>query len=114
MKAPRIMYMEKKLDGVTGPARIGRVTFNKSGKTIFYGDQIFRTITGGGFKTNFYDEKTGERYWISGPKKNGQDRLYSGTIEIDADVAEEYWTEIRGMPESKGTLRIRAKGKYKT
>ena len=32
----RIMYIESKGDGITGPARIGRVTFSKSGKTLYY------------------------------------------------------------------------------
>jgi len=32
----RIMYIESKAGGLTGPARIGRVTFSKSGATIYY------------------------------------------------------------------------------
>ena len=30
----RIMYIECKSDGLTGPARIGRVTFSKTGRTL--------------------------------------------------------------------------------
>jgi hypothetical protein len=52
-----------------------------------------------GYKANYYDVETGERYWVSGPKRNGQDRLYGGLVEIDEDVREEYWTEIRREPE---------------
>lgn len=38
----------------------------------------------------------GEEYWISGCKRDGTDRLYAGMVEIDEDVAEEYWGDIRG------------------
>jgi len=31
----RIMYIENKSSGLSGPARIGRVTFSKSGKTVY-------------------------------------------------------------------------------
>ena len=66
----------------------------------------------GGFKANCFDSETGEEYWISGCKKNGKDRLYSGTIEIDEDTREEYWTIIRNLPERKDERTIRVAGKY--
>jgi len=66
----------------------------------------------GGFKANCFDSETGEEYWISGCKKNGKDRLYSGTIEIDEDAREEYWTIIRNLPERKDERTIRVAGKY--
>ena len=91
------MYIEGKAGELTGSARIGRVTFSKTGKTIYYNGQRFRSLKGDGFKANYYDVDTGEDYWISGPKKNGADRLYGERlpIKIDEDVAEEYWTTIR-------------------
>lgn len=41
----------------------------------------------------------GEDYWISGCKKDGNDRLYGERLPvyIDEDVREEYWTEIRNL-----------------
>ena len=97
----RIMYIESKADGLTGPARIGRVGFSKTMKSIYYKDQIFHRLPQCGFKSNYYDEKTRDEYWISGPKKNGEDRLYGERVpvEIDEEVREEYWTEIRNLPE---------------
>ena len=68
--------------------------------------------TGQGFKGNYFDIKTGEQYWISGCKKTEGDRLYPGTIEIDDDVREEYWTEVRNLPEKKDQSVIRRTGKY--
>ena len=97
----RIMYVEYKGDGVVGPARIGRVTFSQTGRTIYYRGRSFQSLKGKGFKSNYYDVETGEHYLISGPKRAGGDALYGGgtPIEIDDDVREEYWLEIRGQPE---------------
>jgi hypothetical protein len=100
---PRIMYIENKSDGESGPARIGLITFSKSGKSIYYQGKEFRSLKGSGLKSNYFEVESGDNYWISRPKKNGTDRLYSEKIptEIDEDVREEYWIEIRQKPENK-------------
>lgn len=102
----RIMYIEAKTGGLTGPARIGRVTSSKSGATLYYGGKAFCSLKGDGFKSNYYDVETGEHYWISGPRKDGKDALYATHIKpvIDDDARDEYWSKIRGHapPESKG------------
>jgi len=95
----RIMYIENKAGGLVGPARIGRVTFSKTGATIYYAGKSFQSLKGSGFKSNYFDVETGEHYWISGPKRNGQDGLYATNTkpEIDEDVRDDYWTQIRGQ-----------------
>jgi len=98
---PRIMYIEDKSNGLEGPARIGRVTFSKTGKSVYYAGRTFQSLKGQGFKANYFDAETGAEFWISGCKKRGGDRLHGGVIEIDEDVREEYWVSIREMPESK-------------
>jgi hypothetical protein len=97
------MYIESKADGLTGPARIGRVTFSKTGRTIYYAGKAFRSLNGNGFKANFFDVATGEHYWISGPRRDGADALYATNIRtpIDEDVRDEYWTDIRKRPANK-------------
>jgi hypothetical protein len=97
----RIMYIECKSGGLTGPARIGRVTFSKTGRSIYYQGKTFKSLKGQGFKANYYEEGSGDHYWISGPKRDGTDRLYgeSTPVAIDNDVREEYWREIRNQPE---------------
>ncbi len=93
----RIMYIENKSAGMNGPARIGRVTFSKSGRSLTYAGKTFAPLQG--FKSNYYEVETRTEYWISGPKKRGGDRLYgTGQIEIDEDVREEYWRTIREEP----------------
>jgi hypothetical protein len=95
------MYIECKADGLSGPARIGRVSFSKTGKTLYYGGKTFQSLKGAGFKSNYVDVDSGDEYWISGCKKDGTDRLYGERVpvEIDDDARKEYWTEIRGRPE---------------
>lgn len=99
----RIMYIEQKAGNLTGAARIGRVTFSKTGKTLFYRGKKLQSLQGAGFKSNYYDLVTGDDYWVSGCKKDGSDRLYGERlpIKIDDDVREEYWTKIRNLPNRK-------------
>jgi len=103
MAKSRIMYIESKAGGLTGPARIGRVRFSKSGASLHYGGRTFQSLGGRGFKANYFDTGTGDHYWISGPRKDGADQLYASNtgVEIDEDVREEYWTDIREKPERK-------------
>ena len=65
-----------------------------------------------GFKANYHDAETREHYWISGCKKDGTDALYSTIVEIDEDVREEYWTQIRNKPEKKTIASFKCVGKY--
>lgn len=97
----RLMYIERKAESLNGEARIGRVRFNKTGLTIYYRDQVFHRIPGGGSKSNYLEEASGDDYWISGCKRRGGDRLYTSAlpVEIDDDVRVEYWEEVRGKAE---------------
>jgi hypothetical protein len=107
----KIMFIEHKGQELTGLAKIGRVTFSKTGKTISYGGRQFQSLKGRGFKSNFYDIESGEEYWISGCHKNGDDRLYGERLPIiiDEDVREEYWITIRNAPHLK-EIKIRNEG----
>jgi hypothetical protein len=98
---PRIMYIENKAEGLTGSACIGLVTFSKTGRTLYYRGRAFRSLKGRGFKANYYEIATGDPYWISGPHRDGADRLYGERtpVLIDEDVRSAYWHEIRGIPE---------------
>jgi hypothetical protein len=96
----RIMYIENKSAGLNGAARIGRVTLSKSGRSLRYGGRTFQSLGGAGFKANYFDVESGEHFWISGPRRDGRDRLYDGSsmpVDIDHDIAEEYWSEIRSV-----------------
>lgn len=98
----RIIYIEDKSEVLNGPARIGRVTFSKSGRSVTYGGREFLKV-GNGYKYNHIETGTGAHFWISGPRRDGADRLHPESripVAIDDDVAEEYWRTIRGRDEA--------------
>ena len=106
------MYIEEKSNELVGPARIGRVTYSKSGKSLTYGGREFASLNGTGIKANFWDVESGAQYWISGCKKDGLDSLYANVVEIDEDVREEYWVKIRNKQSLKAMRSFKCRGKY--
>jgi hypothetical protein len=106
------MWIERKADGLVGPARIGWAKVRDRGKRIDYRNQSFRSLRGAGFKANFYDIETREEYWITGCRKDGGNALYNTDVEIDQDALEEYWLIIRKKPENIKVSKFRACGKY--
>jgi hypothetical protein len=102
----RIMYIQRG----RAPGRIGRVRLSKTGRTIFYGDVELASLDGRGYKANYVNTVTNEQYWVSGPRKDGQDTLYPGLIEIDEDVRDEYWRTIRSLPENASLASFRSVG----
>lgn len=96
------MYVELKSGYQdNGPAWIGRVAFSKTGRTVYYQGKSLRRITGGGVSANHRDIATGEEYWVSGVKKNREDRHWAGRgpVEVDDDVREDYERIVRGCRE---------------
>ena len=88
-----IKYIELKSGfSHNGPAWIGLVSYSKSGKTIYFDGKAFQRIGSDRMRGNFYDIETGEEYWISGVKKNGEDRHWAGggKIMLDKNCVEEY------------------------
>ena len=86
-----IRYIELKTGyNDNGPAWIGNVKESKSGKTIYFNDHAFQKYHGA--YSNYIDIETGDEYWISRVKKNGEDRHWagSGKITIDRKVIGEY------------------------
>lgn len=67
-----------------------------------------------GYKYNCFDEETGEQYWVSGPHKDGADRLYGGVVTIDEDAREGYWLTVRALPSLVHHTTYRAGGSTRT
>jgi hypothetical protein len=82
-----------------GPAWIGYVTPSKTGRTVYFNGRALMKLKGqrrsesGG---NYCDMETGESFWVSGVKKNGEDRHWagSGKIMIEAAAVSEYLETI--------------------
>jgi hypothetical protein len=109
---PEIMYIEDKAGGIRGDGRICLVRKSKTGRTLYYGDLVLKSLEGSGYKANHFDEETGDEYWVSRPKRDGTDSLYAETITVDDDVRETYWTEIRSQPDEITVTQFRSPGKY--
>lgn len=95
----RVMYVENKsglIDGLN--ARIGWVSFSKTGRTIYYRGRSLRI--GKGIGGNFFDIESGEEYWISGVKGRGSN-THPGErnvqVEVDPDALEAY-RSLRSQP----------------
>lgn len=101
----RIMYIQR---GSVG--RIGRVRLSKTGRTLYYGGVELLAIGGSGIRGNYMDVATREEHWVSGPRRDGQDTLFPGHVEIDDDVREEYWREVRGLPANAHVTSYRSLG----
>jgi len=82
-----------------GPAWIGYVTPSKTGRTIYFNGRALMKLKGqrrGDSGGNYCDMETAESYWVSGPKKNGQDRHWAGAgkVLIEAAAVSEYLETI--------------------
>lgn len=88
MKAS-ILYVELK-QGHFGPAWIGYAHFSKTGNTVYFDNKVLGK--GKGIRGNYFDIENGDEYWVSGVKKNGQDRHWAGggKILIDKAVVDDY------------------------
>lgn len=109
----KIKYVEKKSDSLRGVGRIVRVQFSKTGRTIYWDGRVLIPLEGFGFKANYCDENTSEEFWVSQPRRDGNDSLFPAVVEIDRDVREEYWLECRTAPDKLRKTRYRSAGKTK-
>lgn len=107
------MYFEPKEGLASLDAWIGKVELSKTRKTLKYDGREMQSLKGLGYKANYYDIETGERFWISGCRKDGNDGLYMTTVHIDEDVRKEYWTSIRNMPERSNQESFKSRGKHR-
>lgn len=101
-----IKYIELKTGyNDNGPAWIGRAKISRSGNTVYFNNHAFEKCNG--ISGNFIDIESGDEYWISSEKKNGEDRhrAGSGKIIIDSKIIPEY-LEIVGDKEINKTKFI--------
>lgn len=97
----KLQYIEPKSGhSGNGPAWIGYVTTSKTGRTLYFNGRGMMKLKGqrrGEAGGNYIDMETGESFWVSGVKMNGQDRHWagSGKVLIEAAAVSEYLKTIK-------------------
>ena len=90
-----LMYIELKMGySDDDPAWIGYVKTSKSKKTIYFNDHAFQKNIGN--YANYIDIENGDKYWISGLKKEESNRHWAGhgKIMVDRRAVNEYLSLI--------------------
>ncbi len=82
-----------------GPAWIGYVTSSKTGRTLYFNGRGLMKLKGqrrGESGGNYVDMESGEAFWVSGVKKNAEDRHWagSGKVLIEAAALADYLKAI--------------------
>ncbi len=101
------MYVENKGGDLDGEGRVGWVELSRSRRSYHYAGRELLKVKSG-YKYNCVDVETGEHFWVSGPRKDGADKLYGGVVEIDDDARVEYWTNVRQRPDLAREREYRA------
>ncbi|QKW18054.1 hypothetical protein HUT16_02330 [Kitasatospora sp. NA04385] len=94
----RLMFVQLKSghDIDRGPSWIGWVRFSRTWNTAYFRGRTLRRA-GGLFDANFHDTDTGERFWLSGPKRDRTDTRYGPTRpEVEPDAADAYRAFLAG------------------
>lgn len=95
-----LRYIELKSGhSANGPAGIAYVVLSKSGRTLYFNGRGLMKLKGqrrGDSGGNHIDMETGESFWISRIKKNGQDRHWAGAgkVLIEAAAVSDYLKTI--------------------
>ena len=94
-----------------GPAWIGYVTSSKTGRTLYFNGRGLMKLKGqrrGDSGGNYIDMETGESYWVSGVKKNGEDRHWagSGKVLVEAAAESEYLQTIGAKTLDKSRCEV--------
>ncbi|MQY14412.1 hypothetical protein SRB5_45790 [Streptomyces sp. RB5] len=96
----RLMFVQLKTgyDTDRGPSWIGWVDFSKTWSTAYFRGRTLRRA-GGMWDANFYDTKTDEEFWISGPKRDRTDTRYGPSgPEVEPDAVATYYAFLDGAP----------------
>lgn len=74
-----------------GPASIGYVRTSRSGGTLYFDGKALKRAAGGSGAGNYVDLQSGESYWVSGVKRNGENRHWagSGKVRVERSAAAE-------------------------
>jgi hypothetical protein len=94
-----------------GPAWIGYVKYSQTGRTVYFNGRGLLRLKGqrrGESGGNYVDMETGESFWVSGVKKNGEDRHWagSGKVLVEAEAVPEYLRTVGAKTLDKSRCEV--------
>jgi hypothetical protein len=90
---PALRYIELKSGySDNGPAWIGFAEFSKSGQTIYFNGQAFRSIGGSGIAGNFVDVERVTNTGFLALKKTAKTGI--GKVQVKLKLTERWWGYI--------------------
>ena len=101
MQVKLLRYIELKSGhSDNGPAWIAYMEQSKTGRTLYFNGRGLMKLKGqrrGAGGGNYVDMETSESFWVSGVKKNGEDRHWagSGKVLVEAAALSEYLKTIK-------------------
>jgi hypothetical protein len=95
----------------SGPAWIGYATSSKTGRTLYFDGRGLLKLKGqrrGASGGNYVDVETGEAFWVSGVKRNGEDRHWvgSGKVLVEAAALTEYLKTVGASSLDKSRYQV--------
>lgn len=90
MKILRYIELKSGHSDDNGPAWIEYVTPSKTGRTLYFDGRGLMKLKGqrrGDSGGNYVDMVTGESFWVSGVKQNGEDRHWAGSGKVLVEAA---------------------------
>jgi len=87
------------------------VTSSKTRRTLYFNGRALMALKGqrrGASGGNYVDMETGKSLWVSGVKKNGEDRLWagSGKVLVEAAALQEYLALIGAKTLDKSRCQV--------
>lgn len=96
MKQTVLRYIELKTGyHDDGPAWIGYALLSKTGRTLYFNDRALGAENGG--EANYVDLETGERFWISGVKRDGSNRHWAARAKVPVQIDRRALEEFRAL-----------------
>ena len=90
VKLLRYIELKSGYSNDDGPAWIGYVTPSKTGRTLYFNGRGLMKLKGqrrGDSGGNYVDVENGDSFWVSGVKKNCQDRHWAGSGKVQVEAA---------------------------
>ncbi len=97
-----ILYIERVVGcNHNGEAIIAKVSYSKTGQTIYFNNKTLKKSKGPVTRGNYIDIESKEEYWVSGVKQRGSNRHWAANgynkVIVQKDAKEAFLSTVKGM-----------------